>query len=50
VGYWKNTEDIENQWQLDRAFMPELPPGQVDELLKGWKRAVKAAISWAELE
>ncbi len=50
VGYWKNTEDIENQWQLDRAFMPELPPGQVDELLKGWKRAVKAVISWAESE
>jgi glycerol kinase len=48
VGFWKDTEDIEHQWQLDRAFIPELPAEEVDKLLKGWKRAVGAAISWSE--
>jgi glycerol kinase len=48
VGFWKDTEEIEHQWQLDRAFMPEMPTEEVDKLLKGWKRAVGAAISWSK--
>ncbi len=48
VGFWKNTEDIEHQWQLDRAFMPGRPTEEVDKLLQGWRRAVRAAISWSE--
>jgi len=48
VGYWKNTEDIEKQWQLDRAFIPEMQAEQVNTLIKGWKRAVNAAISWSQ--
>jgi glycerol kinase len=48
VGYWKNTEDIEQQWQLDRAFMPEMQAEQVHTLIKGWKRAITAAISWSK--
>ncbi len=48
VGFWKNKEDIEHQWRLDRAFMPEMPALQVEELLVGWKRAVDAAISWSK--
>ena len=47
VGYWSDIADIEHQWQLDRAFMPQVPPEKIHELVHGWNRAVKAAISWA---
>jgi len=48
VGYWKDKKDIQKQWKIDRKFEPEMDPGKVKKLTKGWKRAVKAAISWAD--
>ncbi len=48
VGYWKDKEDIQKQWQVDKKFEPAMDAGKVAELTKGWKRAVKAAISWAD--
>jgi glycerol kinase len=47
VGYWKNIAEIQEQWQVDKAFSPQMPSARSDELLKGWQRAVKASISWA---
>ena len=46
TGFWKDTADIGNQWQLDRAFTPSIKPEQAKQMLSGWQRAVKAAISW----
>jgi glycerol kinase len=48
VGYWKNVEDIQQQWQVDKAFSPSIEEGKRAELLKGWQRAVKASVAWAE--
>jgi len=48
VGYWDDKDDIQEQWKVDRQFEPEMDPGKVAKLTKGWKRAVKAAISWAD--
>jgi glycerol kinase len=48
VGYWSSVEDIRQQWAEDRRFQPVMENGRVTELLTGWKRAVKAAIAWAE--
>jgi glycerol kinase len=47
VGYWKNIAEIQEQWQSDKTFMAELNDEKRKELVKGWQRAVKAAISWA---
>jgi glycerol kinase len=49
VGYWKNIEEIQEQWQADKNFSPVLTDEKRNELLKGWQRAVKASISWADL-
>ena len=43
VGYWKNVEDIQQQWQMDRTFTPQISEDQRQQLSKGWKRAVGAA-------
>jgi glycerol kinase len=47
VGYWKNIDDIQHQWQIDKSFSPALKEEKRIELLKGWQRAVKASIAWA---
>ena len=48
VGYWDNVATVQKQWQVDKRFEPSLPKENVALLLKGWKRAVKAAIAWGE--
>ena len=50
TGYWKNTDDIVNNWQLDRVYELKIDAERRKELLKGWHRAVKAALVWAETE
>jgi glycerol kinase len=46
VGYWSSTEDIARQWSVDRRFQPAADGKHVEDLLKGWQRAVRAAIAW----
>jgi glycerol kinase len=48
VGYWSSEEDIRQQWAVDRRFQPDMDPGRKEQLLKGWQRAVKAAVAWAD--
>jgi glycerol kinase len=48
VGYWSSVEDIQQQWQIDKRFSPSMDEHRAAMLLKGWQRAVKAAIVWAE--
>ena len=48
VGYWKNIAEIQEQWQAEKTFSPALADEKRKELVKGWQRAVNAAISWAE--
>jgi glycerol kinase len=47
VGYWKNVEEIQQQWQSERDFVPETNPTDIKEKMAGWKRTVRAAQSWA---
>jgi len=47
VGYWKNIDEIKKQWQVDKEFSPEMNEEKRNELVKGWQRAVRASISWA---
>src|SRR6187399_2165074 len=48
VGYWKDVEDIQKQWQISKTFSPQMDPDVREDLLKGWERAVNAAIAWAD--
>ena len=49
TGYWSSLEDIRKQWAEDRRFTPAMDKTKTQPLLKGWQRAVKAAIAWTEL-
>ena len=48
VGYWDSIPEIQKQWQEDKSFQPSMPVEQVNQLIKGWQRAVKASIAWAD--
>ncbi|MFZ1314532.1 MAG: glycerol kinase GlpK [Chitinophagaceae bacterium] len=48
VGYWKNVEEIQQQWQADKSFSPSMVDEKRNELVKGWQRAVNASIAWAD--
>ena len=42
VGYWKNIEEIQQQWQAEREFFPSGNANEVQQAMKGWGQAVKA--------
>ena len=49
-GYWKNKDEIKRNWQLGKEFVPMMETEKRKELLRGWKRAVRCALAWAEEE
>ncbi len=46
VGFWKNTDEIKEQWQTEKRFTPIMTEEERAALKHGWQRAVKAAIAW----
>ena len=47
VGYWSSIEEIEQQWKVERLFKPV--DKNVDVIIEGWYKAIKAANYWADL-
>jgi glycerol kinase len=47
VGYWKNVEEIQQQWQSETDFIPTANSINVQAAMAGWKRAVDATQSWS---
>ena len=50
VGYWKDKDEIRNNWKVSRAFDGIMEESRKSKLVKGWKRAVKCALYWSEEE
>lgn len=50
TGYFESEEEIRANWQLDHKFEPAMDSARREHLLKGWKKAVKCALAWAEEE
>ncbi|MCI8514694.1 MAG: glycerol kinase GlpK [Lachnospiraceae bacterium] len=50
LGYWKDKEEIRQNWQLGEAFAPRLGEARREELRKGWRRAVRVARAYSEEE
>lgn len=48
TGYWKNQDDVLENWQIDKTFVPAMEDFQRQALLSGWKKAVERAIGWAK--
>lgn len=50
VGYWKDKEEVINNWAIDKVFTPEIDSEERRKKIKGWEKAVKYAYGWAKDE
>ncbi len=48
VGYWENIEEIRKNWAVETVFQPDMENAKRQQLIKGWNRAVKTALSWTD--
>ncbi len=48
VGYWKNKDEIRENWKISHTFNCRMDEERRAKLVKGWKRAVKCALCWSE--
>jgi glycerol kinase len=41
VGFWKDRDEIANQWSLERKFMPEMTASKAGQITAEWQRVVE---------
>lgn len=46
VGYWKDKQDISNNWAISKKFVPDMDEKQREKLLNNWHEAVKRSADW----
>ena len=47
MGYWKDQEEIRQNWAVDRQFVPEISGEERKDRLDHWAKAVACASGWA---
>jgi glycerol kinase len=47
VGYWKDVDELREQWSIDRVFKPQMSQENAETLLTDWQRAVGRSMDWA---
>ena len=50
VGFWKNLEEIQTQWKVDKEFHPQRGKSEVENLRRRWHQAHRARKAWSEPE
>ena len=45
-GFWKDTEELEKQWKIERSFFPVVDPGEMERRIALWKEAVNRRKKW----
>lgn len=48
AGFWKDTDEIQTQWKVDRKFLPRRSRKEVEHLSGRWHQALERAKSWTE--
>lgn len=48
VGFFKDLNEIRDNWQLASTFESSMAPSDRDNFLAGWRRAVKCAIAYTD--
>ena len=47
VDFWKDLEEIKNNWKVEKIFKPSMDREMRERLYKGWKVAVERSLDWA---
>lgn len=48
VGYWKNFDDLRQNWGVAQTWNPQMTEDRRSKLYKGWKKAVERSFSWED--
>ena len=48
TGFWKGTDELHQQWQLDKRFEPTMSAEKAAEYLHNWNKAVEKSKLWDE--
>ena len=48
AGVWGNVTELEDLWEAEREFVPEMPKPRVRELRAGWTKAVERSRGWVD--
>lgn len=48
VGYWKNREEVEENWAVNKIFSPAISEEERQQKVKGWNKAVRCSYLWAK--
>ncbi len=48
TGFWKGTDELHQQWQLDKRFEPTMSAEKAADYLHNWNKAVEKSKLWDE--
>jgi len=48
VGFWKNTDELRENWGVDKTWKPKMNAKTREQLYQGWLKAVERALGWVE--
>jgi glycerol kinase len=48
VGFWKDSDALDSQWQAERTFEPQMDRARAQHLMAGWHKAVERSKGWEE--
>jgi glycerol kinase len=46
VGFWKDLDDLRDNWRMDKRWEPRWSADQRDEAYRGWEKAVTRTLDW----
>ena len=46
VGYWKSTQELQENYSIERTFQPEIQEQERSARVSGWLRAVSRSLAW----
>ncbi|GAA0064671.1 glycerol kinase GlpK [Clostridium sp. CTA-1] len=50
VGYWKDRNEVSQNWAISKSFDPVMEDEKKEKLIKGWHKAVTKSMDWEEKE
>lgn len=48
VGYWKDMNELHEQWQQDKVFKPVMDGAKISKYRRKWQKAVQKAKDWID--
>jgi glycerol kinase len=48
TGFWKDLDDLRQNWKMDRQWEPRWSADQRDAAYAGWEKAVERTLGWAQ--